>query len=147
MLRGLRDSHTRVYTPEEKFDWHQPRYLSTGLTIREVEGRLMVAAIEPQSLAEKEGVNVGDYVINVDGEAAPAVLRRLLNEQVSASRVATEKFQAVSMLLDGPRGQEVAVDLKIKAGASAQSGSTERSASALLLPTEACSRQYLDRRF
>ncbi len=116
MLRGLRDSHTRVYTPEEKFDWHQPRYLSTGLTIREVEGKLIVAAIEPQSFAEKEGVNVGDYVINVDGEAAPAVLQRLLNEQVSASRVATEKFQAVSMLLDGPRGQEVAVDLRDQSG-------------------------------
>lgn len=112
MLRQLRDSHTRAFAPEEKFNWLLPRYLSTGLTIREVEGQLIVAAVEPKSEAERAGVRAGDLVLSVDGEAAWVVLKRLLDEEVSASRAATAKFQAVSMLLDGPRDEQVRVRLR-----------------------------------
>ncbi|MEJ7618646.1 MAG: S41 family peptidase, partial [Pyrinomonadaceae bacterium] len=112
MLRQLRDSHTRAFAPEEKFDWHQPLYLSTGLTIREVEGELIVAAVEPESEAGRACVRAGDPVLGVNGEAASVVLRRLLEEEVSASRAATARFQAASMLLDGPRDQQVSVQLR-----------------------------------
>lgn len=116
MLRSLRDSHTRVYAPNEKFNWHRPRYLSTGLTIREVEGQLVIAAVEANSEAERSGARAGDTVVSVDGAPAVAVLKRLLAEEVSASRAATARFQAVSMLLDGPREKQVEVRLRNATG-------------------------------
>ncbi len=30
MLASLRDAHTRVYSPDEKFDWWNPRFVTSG---------------------------------------------------------------------------------------------------------------------
>ena len=38
MIASLKDAHTRVYSPDEKFDWWNPRYVTVGLTVREIEG-------------------------------------------------------------------------------------------------------------
>ena len=38
MIGSLKDAHTRVYSPDEKFDWWNPRYVTVGLTVREIEG-------------------------------------------------------------------------------------------------------------
>src|SRR5687767_11044201 len=38
MIGSLKDAHTRVYSPDEKFDWWNPRFITVGLAIREVEG-------------------------------------------------------------------------------------------------------------
>src|SRR5882724_1758373 len=38
MIATLNDPHTRVYSPEEKFDWWKPRFVSIGLVVREIEG-------------------------------------------------------------------------------------------------------------
>ena len=38
MIASLKDAHTRVYSPDEKFDWWNPRFITTGITIREIEG-------------------------------------------------------------------------------------------------------------
>src|SRR5215208_505067 len=46
MIASLKDAHTRVYSPDEKFDWWNPRYVTAGITVREVEGVPMVLQIE-----------------------------------------------------------------------------------------------------
>src|SRR5215470_9706139 len=38
MLASLRDAHTRIYSPDEKFDWWNPRFVTIGVTVREVQG-------------------------------------------------------------------------------------------------------------
>src|ERR1043165_2839200 len=38
MIASLKDAHTRVFSPDEKFDWWSPRFITVGVTIREVEG-------------------------------------------------------------------------------------------------------------
>ena len=30
MIASLKDSHTRVYSPDEKFDWWNPRFVTVG---------------------------------------------------------------------------------------------------------------------
>src|ERR1043166_2059217 len=37
MIASLRDAHTRVYSPDEKFDWWSPRFVTVGVTVREVD--------------------------------------------------------------------------------------------------------------
>src|SRR5436190_15623035 len=49
MIGPLRDAHTRVYAPEEKFDWWNPRFITLGFTIREVEGAPTVIQVERSS--------------------------------------------------------------------------------------------------
>jgi C-terminal processing protease CtpA/Prc len=53
MIASLRDAHTRVYSPDEKFDWWNPRFVTVGLTVREVEGVPTVIQVEPGSAAAK----------------------------------------------------------------------------------------------
>src|SRR6185369_4082830 len=36
MIGSLKDAHTRVYAPDEKFDWWNPRFMTVGLTVREI---------------------------------------------------------------------------------------------------------------
>src|SRR5689334_25305539 len=33
MIASLKDAHTRVYSPDEKFDWWNPRFITVGLTV------------------------------------------------------------------------------------------------------------------
>lgn len=53
MIGNLRDAHTRIRTPDEKFDWQHPRAISVGLSVREVEGAPVVVAVERGSEAER----------------------------------------------------------------------------------------------
>ena len=53
MIASLKDAHTRVYSPDEKFDWWSPRFVTVGLTIREVQGKPTVIHIDPNSAAAK----------------------------------------------------------------------------------------------
>src|SRR5215217_9270002 len=66
MIASLKDAHTRVYSPDEKFDWWNPRFVTVGLAIREVEGAPTVIQIEPGSAAAQTDIRPGDVITKVD---------------------------------------------------------------------------------
>ncbi|HVG38463.1 MAG TPA: S41 family peptidase [Pyrinomonadaceae bacterium] len=109
LLRHLRDSHTRVYAPDEPTNWPPARPLTTGVAVREVGGQLVIARVERGSAAQRGGIRTGDLLVRIDGREPRALLSRLLREEVSASLDETAQFQAVARLLDGPRDETVAV--------------------------------------
>ena len=54
MLSDLKDAHTRVFAPDERFDWQHPRFISVGISVREVGGAevpLSDVAYEHEALA------------------------------------------------------------------------------------------------
>lgn len=109
MVSALRDAHTRVYAPDEKFDWQHPRFISTGLSVREVGGEALVIAVEHGSDAEREGLRAGDLIVSVDDQPALAVFTRRLQEGVNSSTAAAARFEAMAKLFDGPRDSTVKV--------------------------------------
>jgi len=122
MIGQLRDPHTRVYAPDERTDWHRPRSLSVGVRVREIDGGLIVAAVERGSEAERAGVRAADAVVSIDGEAASTVLaRRLamhqerrqvgrqLDQSVALAASPSARVAAVARLFDGPRDSFAAV--------------------------------------
>ncbi|MBV9958401.1 MAG: hypothetical protein JO360_08270, partial [Acidobacteria bacterium] len=70
MTGTLRDAHTRVYAPEEKFDWQHPRYLGVGILVREVAGQPVVSMVEASSEAARAGLRAGDLLQRIDEENA-----------------------------------------------------------------------------
>ena len=46
MIASLNDPHTRVFSPEEKFDWWRPRFVSVGFAIAEIAGLPTVIKVE-----------------------------------------------------------------------------------------------------
>ena len=69
MIGSLKDAHTRVYSPDEKFDWWNPRFVTVGLAIREVEGAPTVIHIEPGSAAAQTDIRAGDVITKIDDVA------------------------------------------------------------------------------
>ncbi|MBA2339471.1 MAG: PDZ domain-containing protein [Pyrinomonadaceae bacterium] len=110
MLLSLRDPHTRLYAPGEEFDTERPRFVTTGLSLREVDGLVVVWRVERNSPAARAKVRAGDVVTSIDGEPVTDFLNRRLAEGQSASRSETARFQAVARLLDGANDSLVTVD-------------------------------------
>jgi carboxyl-terminal processing protease len=109
MIGNLRDAHTRIRTPDEKFDWQHPRAISVGLSVREVEGAPVVLAVERGSEAERQGLRAGDRIVSLDGEAAQDVFQRRLQEQGGSSTAAAARLRAMATLFDGPLDSSVKI--------------------------------------
>jgi carboxyl-terminal processing protease len=109
MLGSLRDAHTRVYAPNERFDWQQPHFISVRLSVREVNGQAVAVAVERGSEAERAGIRAGDIITSVDGEPALEVFTRRLRDQTGASTIAAARFRARATLFDGARDSLVRV--------------------------------------
>ncbi len=115
MLASLRDAHTRVYAPEEKFEWQHPRFVSIGVSLREVEGHPTIVSVDPSSEAARAGVRPGDVIDSVDSEPASSVIERKLREEVGSSTAQAARSRAVSLLLDGTPNTSVQVGWRTSA--------------------------------
>lgn len=116
MIGRLQDAHTRLRTPDEKFDWRHPRVISVGLSVREVEGQPVVVSIEQDSAAERLGLRPGDLITTIDAEPALDLFRRRLSEQGGSSTIAAARLRAMATLFDGPRDSTVNLTWRDRAG-------------------------------
>src|SRR5215217_2671075 len=101
MLGRLRDPHTRVFAPGDGTDWRVQRYVSVGVSVRELGGALVAADVERDSQASRAGVRAGDELLTIDGEAAASLFARKLSE-AAAGDTRAARLQAVARLFDGP---------------------------------------------
>jgi carboxyl-terminal processing protease len=108
MIASLNDPHTRVFAPEEKFDWWRPRFLTIGLAIAEVEGLPTVVQLERGAAPQRAGVRVGDVIETVNGTPALSLVSDRLRNSAASAR-ASVRFRVFAKLLDGP--PETPVDI------------------------------------
>jgi carboxyl-terminal processing protease len=113
MIAALRDAHTRVYAPDEKFDWWNPRFITLGFTIREVEGWPTVVQVERSSQAAQNGMRAGDVLTKIDDVPAKEFIRQKLQTPGLASD-ASARFRAIANVLEGPAGSTVKIDWQSK---------------------------------
>jgi len=121
MIAALNDSHTRIYPPEERFDWWRPRFVSAGIVVREVEGLPVVIAVQRGSAPQRAGLRAGDIIESVNGTPALALVNSKLAESVVAASPpdapsATSRFRAFATLLDGPPESSVEIRWQGKNG-------------------------------
>ncbi len=110
MIASLGDSHTRIYPPEEKFDWWRPRFVTIGATVKEVEGRAVVTGVKKGSAAERGGLRAGDLVEDIDGASAITLVNtKLAASGLTSTSTTTTRFRAFASLLDGPAGSSVSI--------------------------------------
>ena len=108
MVSSLKDAHTRVYSPDEKFDWWNPRFVTVGLTVREIEGAPTVVYVEPNSDAARTDIQPGDTIASIDGvPVANVIATRLANSGARTDSFA--RSRTVGSLFEGPAGTSVRV--------------------------------------
>lgn len=108
MIASLRDAHTRVYSPDEKFDWWNPRFVTVGLGVREVDGVPVVVQVDPTSAAARTDVRIGDAIVSVDNTPIRAFIERRL-ENLGVGTDERARYRAVAGLFDGSPGSSVKV--------------------------------------
>lgn len=108
MIASLRDAHTRVYSPDEKFDWWSPRFVTVGLTVREVQGAPTVIQIEAGTAASKTDIKQGDVIASVDDTpvAQFAAHRMRSLGLVDEGNI---RHRVIANLFDGPAGTSVKI--------------------------------------
>lgn len=106
MLAPLKDAHTRVYSPSNKFDWWNPRFVTVGLTIREVAGEPTVINVESKSEAARNGVKPGDVIVSIDSIPVETLLQARLKDYGPSANESL-RYRAIAALLDGPANSPV----------------------------------------
>ena len=115
MIASLRDAHTRVYSPDEKFDWWNPRFVTVGLAVREVEGAAVVVQVEPNSAASRTGIRAGDVITSLDN----VPVAKLIEQRLGSSGAVTDeraRFRSIASLFDGAAGTSVKVGWTTRQG-------------------------------
>jgi carboxyl-terminal processing protease len=108
MIASLKDAHTRVYSPDEKFDWWNPRYITVGVTTREIEGTPTVIQVETGSAAARTDIRPGDVIVRIDDvPVAEFVTQRLGSSGLS--RDSDARYRTIATLFEGPAGTSVKV--------------------------------------
>lgn len=115
MIASLRDAHTRVYSPDEKFDWWNPRFITVGITVREVEGVPTVIQVEAGSAAARTEIKPGDVIVSIDDQpVAESIKHRMRHSGLSDESNA--RSRAAGTLFEGPAGTSVKVGWSSRKG-------------------------------
>lgn len=115
MIASLRDAHTRVYSPDEKFDWWNPRFVTVGLGVREVEGVPVVVQVESNSVAARSGIRAGDAIVSLDNVPVAKIVEQRL-QNACAGDDGRARYRSIAGLFDGPAGSSVKVDWTTRDG-------------------------------
>lgn len=106
MLGLLRDPHTRVFAPGESADWRVQRYVSVGVSVRELGDQVVVTDVERDSEAEEAGLRAGDAVLALDGEPAATLVARRVAERGGGASPSV-RLIAAAHLFEGERDTTV----------------------------------------
>ena len=83
MIGSLNDPHTRVFSPEERFDWWRPRFVTIGLAVKEVGGLPTVVQVERGSAPQRAGIAPGDVIEAVNDQPALSLIQRRLSDRIA----------------------------------------------------------------
>ena len=116
LVGTLNDVHTRVFGPEEKFDWWNPRFVSIGLTVREIEGFPTVVQVEKGSGPDHAGIRPGDVIEKIDGAPALSLIDQRFKKQPAAAIRPASRLRAFATLFEGAPQTSVEILWRRKSG-------------------------------
>jgi carboxyl-terminal processing protease len=126
MTGELRDSHTRVESPERVALRRRDESISLGFSFMPLEGKLAVTVVGNDSDAWWAGVRPGMLVVEIGGEPAQVVYERLMADTRFDSTERSRHFRALRRLLTGPKDSKVPFTFERADGSRFQATVTRR---------------------
>jgi carboxyl-terminal processing protease len=102
MTGELKDSHTRVDSPERVALRKRDESITLGFSFRVLEGKLVVTAVRPDSDAYWAGVRPGMTIERIAGEPAARAYEKLMADTRHDSTDRSRHLRAVRKLVTGP---------------------------------------------
>ncbi|MEP7271541.1 MAG: S41 family peptidase [Acidobacteriota bacterium] len=103
MIGTLGDAHTRVFSPEDAFDRNRPSGITTGLSVRRVEGAAVIIWVEPSSEAAKQGLRPGQRIKTIDGNPVEQLLAAAREDLGLSSTAVAREVLSFERIFYGPR--------------------------------------------
>jgi carboxyl-terminal processing protease len=110
MVRELQDAHSRFWTPTEAELRRKKQSSSIGLSVEEIDGKIVITSVQAGSDEEKAGVKAGMIVNSTDGKN---VFERLneLKQTIKSSSAQAVKVLAIRSLFRGEVGTTIKLSL------------------------------------
>src|SRR5579862_5595591 len=118
MIGELHDAHTRLNTPEQWENRHKFQGVSTGLQLDEVDGRVVVSGVLPDSSAAAAGVEPGSILLRVGGKSIADALAASAEKTPESSTDRLTRLRIVAGVLSGQAGSTVALTVQRPDGSS-----------------------------
>jgi len=111
MVGELHDAHTRFHTPEQRHERVRLQAVSAGVSIFEVEGKVVIAGVEADSDASRAGVLEGMPVIAIDGKPVADRIEEVRTHVAGTSSDRAVRLRLYRMIIDGDPGTTLKLTL------------------------------------
>jgi carboxyl-terminal processing protease len=112
MTGELHDAHTRFNSPEQWRNIKKQQGVGSGLSLDEIDGKVVVTSIRQDSYAAHVGIEPGMVILTIDGKPVGERIAEVERAKaVSSTSRATSMF-TYSRLLAGPADSEVKLGLE-----------------------------------
>ena len=111
MVGELHDAHTRFHTPEQRRERERLQAVSAGLSVFDVEGKVVVVSVEPDSDASRAGVERGMIVLAIDGKPVADCLAEARARVAGTSSDRAVRLRLYRMIIDGEPGTTLRMNL------------------------------------
>ncbi len=112
MTGELHDAHTRFNSPEQWRNIKKQQGVGSGLSLDEIDGKIVVTAIRRDSNAAHVGIEPGMVVLTVDGKPVEDRIAEIESAKAASSTSRATRMFTYSRLLSGPADTEVKLGLE-----------------------------------
>jgi carboxyl-terminal processing protease len=112
MTGELHDAHTRFNSPEQWRNIRKQQGVGSGLSLDEIDGRIVVTSIRPDSNAAHVGIEPGMILQSVDGKPVAERVAEIESAKSASSTSRATRMFTYSRLLAGPPDTEIKLGLE-----------------------------------
>jgi carboxyl-terminal processing protease len=112
MTGELHDAHTRFNSPEQWRNVKKQQGVGSGLSLDEIDGKVVVTSIRADSNAAHVGIETGMVLLTVDGKPVEERIAEVERAKAASSTSRATDLFTYSRLLAGPADSEVRLRLE-----------------------------------
>jgi carboxyl-terminal processing protease len=112
MTAELHDAHTRFSSPQQWKSFRKQQRVSAGFSVDDVDGKIVVTNVRPESSAALAGIEPGMVLLSVDGRQIEERIAEIEKQRAPSSSDRATRMFAHSAVLGGPVNSTLTVELR-----------------------------------